>query len=88
MKRFDEFKKSYEESIEVIRRMMLDKDGKPPMDELVKWLLETDANPYFFLEEKWANGFDTAEGFLPRVGGFDPHRADHFFIKNGCVTQW
>jgi hypothetical protein len=54
------FIKSFEEAIETI-----DMFANTPSDfnELVKWMLETDANPYSYLGEVYGKCFDSAEAF-------------------------
>lgn len=60
MKRFDEFKKKYDEAIRLINRMA---EEPSSIKELVNWLINTEHNPYSFLPENYAAGFCSAEGF-------------------------
>lgn len=59
MSKFDKFKSNYEESIAGIKKYLIRDDIGP----LIKWLLETEINPYSFLENYDASGFNSAESF-------------------------
>ena len=51
------------------------------MHLLVKWMLETDVNPYSYLPEHWAGAVKSAEGFASLV-----HMLSHALHDDGDVT--
>jgi len=59
MNKFKAFKKVYEEAVESIKRFI---DDPSDMNELAAWLMTTDANPYSYLQECYADRMSTAEG--------------------------
>lgn len=59
MNRFAKFENNYQKALASINEYLQDKD----IGELAKWLLETDANPYSFLPERWSNTLESAESF-------------------------
>jgi hypothetical protein len=62
--KFDEFQKTYDQAIKTIRTFQTPGEHEePPMDGLVNWMLETDANPASFLPRGWSFSLRTAEGF-------------------------
>lgn len=63
MKKFDEFKKAFDNSIEEIKKFLEPGPHKPQMNGLVKWMMETEANPYSYLPDQWGGALSTAEGF-------------------------
>lgn len=60
MNKFDKFQENYDAAIKTIHSFL---EGPESMKELVKWMMETDANPYSYLPESWAGSVDSAEGF-------------------------
>lgn len=73
--KFEEFEKVYQDAVKSIRIYQEDKD----IGVLVNWLLETDINPYSFLEE--GNLLGSAEGF-----SFLCHLLHHALLDDGDVT--
>lgn len=63
MTQFSKFQESYNKAIETIELMLVPSEYEPPIHGLVKWMLETDANPYSYLPEYWAGRVGSAEGF-------------------------
>lgn len=60
---FEEFEKSHQEAIRSIKTFLED-DYYKDMQDLAKWLLTTDTNPFSFLPETWAiSGYNSAQGF-------------------------
>lgn len=60
MNKFKKFQENYDEAIKTIHSFL---KGPDSMKELVKWMMETDANPYSYLPEQWAGSINSAEGF-------------------------
>lgn len=79
MSRFEKFKTNYDEAIEYINSSMGAQNSE--MNELVKWLLETDYNPYGFLPENFAGHFNSAEGFASLL-----HMIHHAVYDDGDIT--
>lgn len=63
MTKLEEFQKVYDNAIASIKQHQQPNEYGPPMNGLVNWMLETDANPYSYLPEGWAGHTHTAEGF-------------------------
>lgn len=65
MTRLQEFQRNYEHAVSTIRAFMSGQHdhGDRPMSSLVKWMMETEINPYGFLPENWAGTFKIAEDF-------------------------
>lgn len=63
MSRFNDFHDAYHSALDVIHKFMAPGQYEPQMDGLVKWMLETDTNPYSYLPEIWGSALGTAEGF-------------------------
>lgn len=59
--KFEAMRKCHEDAVADIRRLLDDKDEDVRV--LVRWLMETEHNPYGFLPEGWANGWSSAQGF-------------------------
>lgn len=60
---FEEFEKSHQEAIRSIKTFLED-DYYKDMQDLAKWLLTTDTNPFSFLPEAWAeSAYNSAQGF-------------------------
>lgn len=60
MKKFQEFQWSYDKAVKTIHEFL---QPNHPMQKLVHWMMETDANPYGYLPEKYAAMTCSAEGF-------------------------
>ena len=58
-KKFAEFEKSYNDAVESIKRYQADED----VGVLVNWMLNSDENPYSYLDDSHAHLLSTAEGF-------------------------
>ncbi len=61
MKKLEQFQKAHEEAMKNIADTIQRGDG---FAEVVKYLLETDANPYSFLPHGWAGSVDTSTDFV------------------------
>ena len=81
MKRFEEFKRAYDDAIATINFYLEPGSHEPQMNSLVKWMLETDANPYSFLPEQWGGALGTAEGFAGLLKFID-----HALYDDGDIT--
>ena len=78
MDKFEQFKQAYDEAIQTIDRLSKPGPYQPQMDQLVKWMLQTDANPYSYLPEQWAGAVytarelaDSVDHFITTYGGLD-----------------
>lgn len=78
MNRLDEFKKNYEKSMATIQKYLERNDELQP---LVKWLLETDENPYTYLPPEWADGVTSASEFVKLL-----HQINHAYLDDGELT--
>lgn len=56
-------------------------DECPEMRAITKLLLETDVNPYGFLPNEWANGFNTSSGFASLL-----HMIHHALVDDGEIS--
>ena len=65
--KFQKFQETHDESIRTICLVLDDTTYDPPISGLVRWMLETDANPYSWLPPMWAGATYTAEGFASLV---------------------
>lgn len=81
MDQFEKFNQSHFAAIEIIKRFMEPGRYEPQMDKLVKWMLETDANPYSYLPEEWASAFGSAQGFASLL-----HYIHHAVYDDGEIT--
>jgi hypothetical protein len=59
MTKFEIYKKVYEDAVKSIQRFI---DDPSDMNEFAAWLMDTDANPYSYLEQGYADLMSTAEG--------------------------
>jgi len=60
--RLDIFHQTFNDSLAAIENYRI--PGKPDdMSGFVEWLLVTDANPYSFLDNVWADSFSSADAF-------------------------
>lgn len=78
MKKFEIFKKNYDEAIETINGFL---EGPESMTELTKWLMTTDANPYSYLDHTWAGMSQTAEGMASLL-----NYIHHAVVDDGDIT--
>lgn len=60
MSKFQEFQNSYDKAVKTIHEFL---QPNHSMQKLVHWMMETDANPYGYLPEKYAGMTCSAEGF-------------------------
>jgi hypothetical protein len=81
MSRFEKFEEAYNKAIESINRFLEPGRYEPQMNELVHWMLETDANPYAYLPEEWAGSVETAEGFASLL-----HYIHRVLYDDGDIT--
>lgn len=58
---FDNWRERFEGALERIEQYR--NDETPDMRLITRWLMDTEANPYGFLERSYARFFETAEGF-------------------------
>ena len=83
MTRLQEFQRNYENAMSTIRDFMSGQHdhGDRPMSALVKWMIDTEINPYGFLPEDWAGQTTTVEDFssLLRV-------ISHALYDDGDIT--
>lgn len=75
--KFEKFEKGYNDAIGRIKRYQEDKD----VGDLVNWLLNTDENPYSYLDDSHAHLLSTAEGF-----SFLVTILHHALVDDGEVT--
>ena len=78
---FEKFQKAYQEAVETVERALADETQNPPMNGLVRWMMETEANPYGFLQWEWCGALASAEQFAKLVG-----HLNHALYDNGEVT--
>lgn len=62
------FEQEYNKAIQSICSYLEPTDCEPPMHELVRWMLDTDINPYSYLQKNMASYAQTAEGFKTLLG--------------------
>lgn len=79
-KRLELFQSSYDDAIDTIKRF-LEPNETPEIHELVKWMMETDANPYSYLPTKWAGAYKSAELFAELL-----HMIHHAVYDDGDIT--
>lgn len=77
MSKFEEFETAYINAVKSIKKYQEDED----IGVLVNWLLETDSNPYSFLDDETARYTYTAEGFSTLC-----HLLHHALIDDGDVS--
>lgn len=78
MKKFETFKKNYDEAVETINTFL---EGPESMTELTKWLMTTDANPYSYLNDAWAGMTQSAEGMASLL-----YCIHHAVVDDGDIT--
>lgn len=76
MSKFATFLQNYNKAIASINSFLADNE----MRDLTRWLLETDANPYSFLPEKWAGCVNSAEGMASLL-----HHIHHAVYDDGDI---
>lgn len=81
MNTFDKFKKNYDGAIASIKTFLEPTEYDPPMHELVKWMIETDANPYSYLPYYWAGCLENAQSFTSLL-----HMIHHALYDDGDIT--
>ena len=61
---FAKFDKSYREAVDHLHGVVDTKPGDYSYEHavLVKWIIETDINPYSYLPQEWASSTESAEG--------------------------
>ena len=67
MHRLKLIEENYKKAVEHINRCLTD-DKYPELQAITKLFMETDVNPYGFLPEHFAGGFDTAGGMSSLLG--------------------
>jgi hypothetical protein len=78
MDRFERWRTSFEAALEKIERYRSDDDQD--MRVITRWLMETEANPYGFIERSYARDFETAEGFAGLL-----HTIHHALVDDGEI---
>lgn len=79
--KFKAFQKSHDEAVETIKRFLEPYQYEPQMNGLVKWMMETDANPYSYLPHAWAGSTGSAESFVGLL-----HTIHHAVYDDGDIT--
>lgn len=81
--KFQTFQDTYDEAVDTIERFLANEvDGYTPrMDGLVRWMMETDANPYGYLDWGWGGSLESAEKFAALL-----HHLHHALYDDGDVT--
>lgn len=79
--KFDTFQTVHDDALDTIEQFLNNTTDSPPMNELVRWMLETDANPYGYLPHGWAGSVSTATGFQSLL-----HNLHHALYDDGDVT--
>jgi len=79
--KFAAFKKNYDQAIESIKRFLEPGKHEPQINGLVKWMMETDANPYSYLPENWAGCTKSAESFASLL-----HVIHHAVYDDGDIS--
>jgi hypothetical protein len=74
----DRWRDSFEAALEKIERYRNDSD--PDMGLITRWLMETEANPYGFIERGYARAFESAEGFAGLL-----HTIHHALVDDGEI---
>ena len=80
-KKFAAFQKSHDDAIKSINRFLESCPYEPQMNGLVKWMMETDANPYSYLPEGWAGSTGSAETFVTLLSVIS-----HALYDDGDIT--
>lgn len=80
MQKFEQFQKAYDQAVATIHKFLEPGQYEPQMNGLVKWMLETDANPYSFLPYGWADALESAQGFASLL-----HHIHHAVYDDGDI---
>ena len=80
MNKLNDFKKSHEEALAAIQMFSEPTKYNPPMDGLVRWMLETGANPYGYLPNN-GNALGSAESFAGLL-----YSISHALYDDGDIT--
>lgn len=75
----DRWRASFEAALEKIERYR--NDDHPDMRLVTRWLMDTEANPYGFIERGYARSFESAEGFAGLL-----HTIHHALVDDGEIT--
>ena len=80
---FEKFDEAHEKAKDSIRGYLNIESGSydEGMVPLVKWLLETDINPYSFLQPEWACSVNTADGMASLLSNIH-----HALYDDGDIT--
>lgn len=81
MNTFDKFQKNYDDAIKSIKKFLEPTEYDPSMHELVKWMMETDANPYSYLPHGWAGSLESAQSFASLL-----NMIHHALYDDGDIT--
>lgn len=83
MTSFELFEKNYREAVENIKQYLHRPEGAYDYEfaDFAKWLLETDSNPYTFIDAPWAECFDSAEDFADLL-----NTLHHALYDDGEIT--
>ncbi len=76
---FDDWREKFDGALERIERFR--NDDTPDMRLITRWLMETEANPYGFIERGYARAFESAEGFAGLL-----HSIHHALVDDGEIT--
>ena len=79
MSRFQKFENAYNDAIAAIVHHM--SSNNDDMRTITNWLINTDHNPYSFLQEGWAGSMSTAEGFASLL-----HTIHHALVDDGDIS--
>lgn len=75
--KFTEFKKNYDEAVESI----IGFQDHPQMGGLVRWMMETETNPYGYLPSHYAGSLSSAEAFAGLL-----HMIQYSLYDDGDIT--
>lgn len=79
--KFEKFEASYKEAVTQIKQFLEETKHEPSMRGLVKWMMETDANPYAYLPHAWAGSTGSAESFVSLL-----NHIHHAVYDDGDIT--
>ena len=74
------FRKNFDKALEEIAYFLKPTSYEPRMHELVKWMLETDANPYSYLPSDWGEALENAQLFVELL-----HLIHHALYDDGDI---
>jgi hypothetical protein len=75
---FDDWRERFDGALERIERFR--NDDTPDMRLITRWLMETEANPYGFIERSYARAFESAEDFAGLL-----HTIHHALVDDGEI---